>query len=105
MSKKKNAAKVGKKYLTRLESIATRTDVPDMSKLKPHELSMVVVGSLYIIRDIIEGLDPNREDIHDMQVAENKIRQSVIQLMEFQVQETGGKGGSRKTKRRARSDP
>ena len=103
-TKKKVTKKKGKSALSRIHCLSTKSEVPDLSKLKPHELSTVIVGNLYILRLIIEDLGPEKEDVYDMQVAENKIRQATMQLASYFDDDTGGKGGRHKPKRRKRTD-
>ena len=70
-----------KQPLSRLNCLSKKAEIPDLTGLHHSELLIVAVGNLYIFRDIIEGLNPSKEDVYDMQVAENKIRQSMMQLI------------------------
>lgn len=90
--------------LVRLYCLSKKADIPDLSHLSPHDLGTVVVGNLYVLRSVIESLNPTKEDVYDMQVAENKIRQAVMQISSYFEDSTGGKGGNRKAKRRIRKD-
>ena len=69
--------------------------------MPPDQLLIVAVGNIYIFRDIIEGLKPDKEDIYDMQVAENKIRQAMMQMIALFEE---SKHVSSKPKRRNRSN-
>jgi DNA polymerase III alpha subunit (gram-positive type) len=103
-TKKKTSKKKTKSALTRIHSLSTKAEIPDLSNLKPSDLNTVIVGNLYVLRLIIEDLGPSKEDVYDMQVAENRIRQASMQLASYFDDDTGGKGGRHKPKRRTRKD-
>lgn len=98
VAKKKRSIK---QPLSRLHCLAKKAEQPDLSGLPPDQLLIIVVGNIYILRDVIEGLSPTKEDVYDMQVAENKIRQSVMQLVALFEE---SKHVSSKPKRRNRSN-
>jgi len=79
----KKAKRKIKQPLSRLHCLAKKAEQPDLEGLTPETLLIVAVGNIYIFRAIIESLNPTREDIYDMQVAENKIRQTMMKMMEL----------------------